>query len=144
MNERFINKINRINGCWIWTAGISAGGYGVFWNGKKQVYAHRYSYEFYKGEIPQGLEIDHLCRNRNCVNPKHLEAVTRSVNTKRGLIPKILRERQKTKTHCPKGHEYNYKNTYHRPGKPEDRDCRICRREARRRSTGYYVGKEVL
>jgi len=132
MNKRFLDKIKYVDDCWLWFAHTTPGGYGIYWNGKEQVYAHRFSYTFYKGEISNGLEIDHLCRKRNCVNPNHLEAVTRSENTKRGLLPQILRERQKSKTHCPKGHEYNLENTYHRPDRPNDRDCRICRNEARR------------
>lgn len=80
-------KINPKTGCWIYTLSIDKGGYGVFHakGERKSLRAHRYFYEKYRGPIPKGLDIDHLCRNRNCVNPDHLEPVTRSENIKRGV-----------------------------------------------------------
>src|SRR6188474_2118304 len=67
-------RINE-NGCWEWIGSITKCGYGVIWN-QKLIYAHRLSYEFFKGPIPNGKQMDHLCRHRHCVNPAHLEAVT--------------------------------------------------------------------
>ena len=100
--ERFLEKINVVDsGCWEWTAYRNYGGYGLFWYKNKLLSAHRYSYEFYYYKIPKGLEIDHLCKNPSCVNPNHLEAVTRTENMKRSY-PSNLR-----KTHCPQGHEYD-------------------------------------
>ncbi len=129
--ERFWpNVIKQSIGCWEWNAALS-NGYGVFWAYGRQVKAARFAYEQAKGVIPEGLELDHLCRNKSCVNPDHLEAVTRSVNTLRGLLPLIIanigRNHQLSKTHCPQGHPYDLLNTYFHPdGK---RDCRICRQE---------------
>lgn len=110
--DRFKKKISILeNGCWNWNASKIKNGYGEFWNGEIKMLAHRWSYEYYVGVIPDGLEIDHLCRNRACVNFKHLEPVTRSENGKRGLTGFHRREEAKLITHCPKGHEYNEVNT---------------------------------
>ena len=89
----------------------------------KLTQAHRFSYELYNGEITGNLTIDHLCRNRNCVNPQHLEVVTIKENVLRGIGPTAINS---IKTHCIKGHEFNEKNTYIRPN--GDRNCRECNR----------------
>ena len=133
---RFLDKIafEPKRECWLWRGAIVGGGYGQFCVGADAVrrgeprltYAHRFSYEAKFGPIPNGLEIDHLCRVRNCVNPEHLEAVTSHENIRRGESGKYNRE----KTHCPKGHPYSGDNLYRRPN--GDRHCRICKRSALR------------
>lgn len=100
--ERFISKTElRENGCIEWMAYRNSNGYGRFGPGEGACMklAHRWAYEFYIGPISEGLVIDHLCRNRSCVNPDHLEAVSQAVNLRRGIGTH-------TKTHCPKGHPY--------------------------------------
>ena len=117
--ERFVMKIKVAeSGCWEWQNSITQG-YGKFWNGKKCIRAHRFSYQLYKGCIPKGLEIDHLCRNMRCVNPDHLEAVTHLENCLRGNGNYKARL-----THCPHGHSYDEKNTYTSP--KGERICRTC------------------
>lgn len=113
-------------GCWEFT-GTTSGGYGMIGrpNNGGMALAHRISYELFVGEIPEGLTIDHLCRNRRCINPWHLEAVTGKVNVLRGDGPTAKNVR---KTHCPKGHPYSAENT--RIGKNGGRFCRTCHREA--------------
>jgi hypothetical protein len=104
-------------GCWEWTALIHTAGYGNFrpHNQGPLLYAHRYAYELARGPIPAGLTIDHLCRNRACVNPAHLEPVTNRENIQRAAA---------LKTHCPQGHPYDETNTYRHKG--HGRECRTC------------------
>jgi hypothetical protein len=132
--ERFWEKvvISGEDECWEWTAGTNGNGYGTFAIVPKSAirvgkrdYAHRISYRLAHGEIGDGLEIDHLCRNRGCVNPAHLEAVTRKVNQHRG---ESFGGRNARKTHCPKGHPYDSTNTYLHAGTGY-RQCLVCRRE---------------
>ena len=140
MNEsnlnRFIDKIEFTDICWLWTAYIDKDGYGNFWLDGITRLAHRVSYEWFVGEIPEGLQIDHLCRVRNCGNPTHLEAVTCKVNIRRGETGKG----ESDKTHCPQSHEYSIVNTYIRPitGK---RACRECHRI--QNSISYHKQKLV-
>ena len=110
-----------LGACWLWTAGVSVYGYGDFWNGSKRVRAHRFAYEHLIGPIPDGLDLDHLCRTRSCVNPGHLEAVTHRVNVLRGEGPTARHAR---KTHCNQGHPFDSVNTYIEP--PGFRRCRTC------------------
>ncbi len=115
------------SGCWLWMGHIDAGGYGwVAYHGRDQR-AHRASYEAFRGPIPTGLEIDHLCRVRCCVNPDHLEPVTRSENVKRGLVPILVRQRAAAIECCPAGHSYDEENTYV-CGRGW-RQCRACRKD---------------
>ncbi len=123
--EKFMIKVLPVteSGCWLWT-GCIVKGYGQMGNNKKRVYAHRFSYEYHKGPIPDGLTIDHLCRVRCCVNPDHLEAVTNRENILRGTG---ISAKNYRKTHCHKGHEFIQDNTY--VSKSGSRICTACQRE---------------
>lgn len=121
--RRFALQVQiQTNGCWIWTGAISSNGYGVIArSGHNLVGAHRISHELFNGPIPKGCEIDHLCRNRACVNPNHIEAVSHSLNVIRGDSPTAQRRRS---GFCVRGHEMT----------PENRDtkkrrCLVCQRE---------------
>lgn len=115
--------------CWLWARYIRPDGYGE-WGHKL---AHRRLYEILVGVIPEGLQIDHLCRVRHCVNPSHLEVVTLQVNVSRGEAGLRTGQLQRRKTHCPKGHPYSQENTYLYRGK---RACKECSREFNRLSRG--------
>lgn len=108
-----------LGSCWVWLAGKDTSGYGCFKLGRTRA-AHRLAYEALVGPVPSGMQLDHLCRVRHCVNPAHLEVVTPRENTKRGEVGSNMR----VKTHCPQGHEYTTENTYRAPR--GDRQCRTC------------------
>jgi hypothetical protein len=110
-------------GCWVWQRQISTSGYGMTSYQGKYMGAHRAVYLLEKGEIPEGLELDHLCRNRACINPEHLEPVTRRENLLRGETRTARRARQ---THCKRGHEFTPENTIIDGG---TRRCRACKNE---------------
>lgn len=115
------------NGCMLWTGATQPNGYGSFGLRKgKVVRAHRFSYALSNGEIPVGLEVDHLCSVRNCVAPLHLDAVTRQVNVRRSGHADALRRRGAARTHCRRGHEFTPNNTYQTG---HGRSCRECQRE---------------
>ena len=136
--ERFWSKVNfdgsvpahapHLGPCWLWL-GATSNGYGQFRTEGPSVKAYRYAYEFCVGPIPEGLTIDHLCRVRHCVCPDHLEPVTHRVNCLRGQSPIAANAR---KTQCLQGHPYDAENTYITPAGA--RDCRLCKRDALRRS----------
>lgn len=119
--ERFFGFVDKTNGCWEWRGSVWKG-YGKFWFNGRMVKAHRFSYSLVHGDI-EGV-LDHLCRNRACVNPDHLEDVSNKENCMRGEAPTAINAR---KTHCPRGHEYNEENTYVRP--TGSRECKVCRNE---------------
>ena len=111
--DRFWARVVKGDGCWLWSGATNDHGYGQLHRDRRTVYAHRFSYELAVGPIPAGLQIDHLCRNRSCVRPHHLEPVTSAVNTRRG--------EPANRTHCPLGHPYDEANTGRR-------FCRACHR----------------
>lgn len=126
--EFILARVVETGECWVWTGAMHREGYGVF----GATLAHRVAYEAFIGEIPAGLTIDHLCRNRACVNPIHLEPTTLPVNVMRGESPPARNAR---KTHCPQGHPYDDVNT-HITSKGW-RSCKACNRDrARRRRQG--------
>jgi hypothetical protein len=115
------------SGCWEWQAALDANGYGKIWDGKAVRLAHRVVYEMEVGPIPEGLDIDHLCRVTRCVNPEHLEPVTRSENLRRGEVGGYWGRQ----TECRRGHEYTEENTriINRKDGTQERVCKECARE---------------
>lgn len=133
LEQRIEEKVERDpnSGCWLWAAANDGRhGYGNIRMADGMRKAHRVSYEFYCEPIPSGYEIDHLCRTPACVNPKHLEAVTRKENMRRApkeglkLGGRANGDRLKAKTHCPQGHSYAEHGVARKEGW---RHCRICR-----------------
>ena len=128
--ERFFEKFAHTDaGCWTWTGAKQPRGYGLLEIGNTAILAHRFSYEHHVGPVPDGLELDHLCRNTSCVNPKHLEAVTHRENVRRGHGPLARKLSQNTKLECKQGHPFTPENTYtwvNRRG--TFRYCRACNR----------------
>ena len=130
--DRFWSKVevHQPAGCWEWTSGINDAGYGIarFGASSNQFRAHRVAYELLVGEITDGYQLDHLCRNRSCVNPDHLDPVPQRENLRRGFGQVGLRARL---THCKHGHEFTPENT----GIQSNgcRKCKACDRERSRR-----------
>jgi hypothetical protein len=119
IKERILAKVSRAeNGCWLWRGKVGTNGYAMFQIDRKYIRVHRASYQAFVGPIPAGLQIDHLCRNRACVNPQHLEPVTQRENTRRGFLSR--------KPTCPLGHEMTILRKGHR-------GCVICRRAYQRK-----------
>jgi hypothetical protein len=121
--ERFWSRVQKTAACWLWTGNPSNRGYGQITVGGVTWTAHRYSYFIHNGPIPDGHEVDHLCRVRLCVNPAHLEVVTHHQNLLRGSG---FAATNAAKTQCANGHEFTPENTYVRPS--GWRSCRTCKR----------------
>lgn len=139
---RFLSHVQLSSGnsCWTWNGDLDRHGYGRFFAAEfKTRSAHRIGYMLLVGPIPDGLTLDHLCRNTRCVNPDHLEPVTQRVNNARSMSPSA---QHACKTHCDTGHEFTPENTYtYVRGGRRVRSCRTCNRaavarlHARRRET---------
>lgn len=129
---RFWSKVKKTSGgCWFWTASVNHGGYGKFWVDGHTIQAHRVAYILERGEIEEGLTLDHLCRERRCVKPAHLEPVTIKENLDRSP------RNPKYRTHCPSGHVYDLVNTsYTVPGERRCRECAKIRTRKRNRERG--------
>ncbi len=133
--SRFWDKVNKDGpgGCWLWTASKNWRGYGQFSIGSRRngtytmVKAHRVAWALCGGLMPNGKQLDHLCRVRHCVNPDHMEPVSRRENILRGVSPSAIAARR---THCPRKHPYSGDNLYTRPD--GSRECRICKRQSLR------------
>lgn len=133
--HHFWKRVEFTESCWIWRGPITHNGYGFFSFGtggrgnSKRVGAHRFAYDNLVGPIPEGLTLDHLCRNPPCVNPSHLEPVPIGENVHRSPIaPAAINAR---KTHCKNGHPFDLLNTYIFPD--GRRSCRTCQRQHDRR-----------
>lgn len=126
--ELFFKKVAQEGECWRWVGAVRPGGHGAFWYEQRVQQAHRVAYLLMVGEIPPGLDLDHLCRNRWCVNPYHLEPVTRSENNRRGLIGYGARDRCISGRHPIRGPEDYY------VWSSGDRTCRECAKFQARKS----------
>lgn len=125
--ERFQRYVDRTDGCWLWTGLQDRHGYGRFYSGERMMGAHHFSWVAERGPVPDGLELDHLCRTPRCVNPDHLEPVTHAENVRRGRAGARKREIAAASKTCQKGHTRTDANTYVSPD--GRRHCRDCRKE---------------
>lgn len=116
-----------LGACWLWIGGVNGRGYATIKDGGRTFYVHVLTWVESNGPVPDGLELDHLCRNTRCCNPSHLEPVTHAENMRRGA--------HSLKTHCPHGHEYTEENTYRNQGR------RFCRECAANRSRAFNASR---
>lgn len=139
---RFATKIRLgANDCWLWTGSRDKKGYGRLALGRKNpILSHRFAYEYYRGPIPPGMDIDHLCRIPSCVNPYHLEPVTRSENLRRGNMGHSMLGKIPRRSHCQRGHALDEANTLidRRGG----RRCKACHH--RRQKLFYLKCREAI
>ena len=136
--DRFWSKVQKQDdGCWIWNGAHNNYGYGRVYKDGRCLSAHRVAYEIAEGPVPPGLDLDHLCRVRDCVNPAHLEPVSRKENLLRG---ETIPASNSQKTHCPEGHRLSLDNLV-KSAYPRRRQCRICWNKMMRDK--YHAKKEV-
>lgn len=127
LGQRFWAKVEWSDGCWLWQGAKDQNGYGRFWQGPNFIASHRMAYTLAVGPIPDGMQIDHVCRTPRCVNPAHLEPAPPRLNVLRGMGGAGDRA---ARTHCPKNHPYDAVNTY--LAKSNQRHCRECMRARKR------------
>lgn len=137
--ERFWAKVDADGDCWEWIGFKNQAGYGRFYAPSgKMVLAHRYAYETLVGSIPSDAEIDHLCKNRACVSPAHLDPVSHKENVRRGAASTVMKLRAQRITHCKSGHDLTVEGAFVRNGSGRRR-CKECNRSrAPRRLSGVY------
>lgn len=128
--ERLKAKVRKEGDCLVWTGCKNWGGYGLIKHNGKMRLVHRVAFEAARGEIPNGLQLDHLCRNRACCNSEHLEPVTNAENSKRGLTGNHM-VWKRFRSHCRHGHEFTPENTYIHPR--GHRECRQCKTDGMRK-----------
>lgn len=133
---RFWSHVTKTETCWLWTGAKNQLGYGVFWDGTRKWVAHRYLYETSVGPVGRELDLDHLCRVRNCVRLDHLDPVTHHENVKRGMLGPLARERNLARTACPQGHAWAPETTAYT--KAGYRVCIPCRRASDRKRFLLY------
>lgn len=134
--ERFFAKVGHAERCWLWNGACNPQGYALFWSEGKVKAAHRVAYEWFIGAIPKGLQLDHLCRVRHCVNPVHLEPVSNRENALRGEAPNIQRRREGV---CKYGH--SLADAY-RDSRGRVRNCRTCK--LAKRASGEWSRGRVI
>ena len=142
LTERLFHRVRLSSTCWIWTGRPIAGGYGLIslTNRAGVKYVHRLSYELFVGPVPAGHEIHHTCHNKVCVNPAHLELVTRRTHVH--LTPGCASYRNAQKTHCPKGHPYTADNLS--PATLARRNARRCMECSRIRDRERWPARSKL
>lgn len=113
--------------CWIWNGSMDPHGYGRFWVKGRHIGAHIYAFELVNGPVPDGKELDHLCRRPRCINPNHQEPVTHLENVRRGIAAQVTRQRSIARTHCSRGHALSGSNlVIAKSGGRIWRRCRTC------------------
>ena len=133
-------RIDAQGDCWLWSGHIKPSGYGSIDLGPRQVQAHRHVFEVLVGPIGLGLELDHLCRVKHCVNPDHLEPVDHATNCRRGVAGAVNGARYRALSHCKRGHPFDEANTYRHP-QTGRRACRRC--HAAHELAAYHRAKAV-